>query len=88
MKQRRSAAPVLAVLHPDFAVAFGIAGARSRPMTTEFKWPGWPELPVLLLPVFGPAPASVLFLAAAEDNGRDGRPHPEDRDVADLRRSF
>lgn len=41
-------------------------------MMTELKWPGWPELPFLLLFVLIVVLVSVLLLVAAEEEGMLG----------------
>ena len=57
----------------------------------EFKWPGWPELPFLLLFVFGAVLVSFLFLASAGDeephgrSGQDAEPRIEEREAAMVR---
>ncbi|MYE03276.1 MAG: hypothetical protein F4Y03_18780 [Alphaproteobacteria bacterium] len=43
-------------------------------MMTELKWPGWPELPCLMLFVFCAVLLSFLLLATADEAETHGRP--------------
>lgn len=54
-----------------------LGGVRGM-MMTEMKWPGWPELPFLLLFVGIAVLVAFLFLGAPGSRG-DGEPQAESR---------